>query len=181
MTKKISVLLGPLLLLALGLIFLFFYKSKRTTTHPLPPGPPCLPIVGCLPEMVRNKPTFRWIQSYMQRLDTEIACFRLGGVHVIAVGSSELAFKFFKEHDAVFATRPECMSGRIPSNGYLPTGDQWKKMRRVMATEVLTPRVHGWLHAARRSRSPRSTRVRPIQEWRCECERSCEVLLWLFE
>ncbi|KAH6796209.1 hypothetical protein C2S51_037195 [Perilla frutescens var. frutescens] len=147
------------LLLALGFtLFIFFYKSttriKRRTTHALPPGPAGYPIVGCLPEMVKNMPTFRWMHNHMQRLNTEIACFRLGSVHVITVSSPELAQQFFKEQDAIFAMRPDCISARLISNGYqsavlTPCGDQHKKMKRIIVSEVLTVGVHKWLHPKR--------------------------------
>ncbi|KAG6399612.1 hypothetical protein SASPL_141093 [Salvia splendens] len=55
----------------------------------------------------------------MQTSKTEIACFRLGSVHVITVTSPQLARQFFKEHDAIFSSRPETMSTRLTTNGYL--------------------------------------------------------------
>ncbi|KAH6768549.1 hypothetical protein C2S51_013885 [Perilla frutescens var. frutescens] len=146
------------LLALVSTLFIIFYKSttriKKTTSHPLPPGPAGYPIVGCLLEMVKNKPTFRWIHNHMRRLDTEIACFRIGSVHVITVSSPELVRQIFKEQDDIFATRPDSMSARLTSNGYLSTalshtGDQWKKMRRVIVLEVVTPSMYQWLHAKR--------------------------------
>lgn len=156
MMVKISLSIEFLSSLALGFaLFIIFYKGvKKTTTLSLPPGPTAYPIVGCLLEMLRNKPTFRWMHDHMHRLNTEIACFRLGGVHVITVSSPELIKQIFKEQDDIFATRPDCMSGRLPSNGYkttalAPTGDQWKKMRKVIVSEVLTTGVYQLLHAKR--------------------------------
>lgn len=131
-------------------------KSKRskTTTPLLPPGPTAYPILGCLPQMINNKPAFRWIHKTMQELDTEIACFRLGNTHVIPVTSPELSREFLKKHDALFASRPVYMTAKLTSNGYLnaiiaPLGDQWKKMRRVLASHVLSPAMHRRLHDKR--------------------------------
>ncbi|XP_057803637.1 isoleucine N-monooxygenase 1-like [Salvia miltiorrhiza] len=148
-----------LLLVTLGFaLSMIFYISntriKKRPKHPLPPGPAGFPLIGCLPEMMINKPTFRWMHNYMQRLNTEIACFRLGVVNAVTITSPELARQFLKEHDAVFASRPDIMSARLVSNGYLstvlaPAGDQWKKMRRVMVSEVLATAVHEWLHPKR--------------------------------
>lgn len=45
---------------------------------PLPPGPKPWPIVGNLPEMLANRPAFRWIHKLMSDMDTDIACIRLG-------------------------------------------------------------------------------------------------------
>ena len=36
----------------------------------LPPGPKSWPIVGNLPEMLANKPAFRWIHKLMDDMDT---------------------------------------------------------------------------------------------------------------
>ncbi|KAK4434002.1 Tryptophan N-monooxygenase [Sesamum alatum] len=112
------------------------------------------PIVGCLPEMMKNKPTFRWIHQLMQEMNTEIACIRLGNTHVIPVTSPELAREFLRKQDVVFASRPDCMSGKLTSTGYLtavlsPMGDQWKKMRRIVASEVLSPTMNRWLYGKR--------------------------------
>ncbi|CAN4107090.1 unnamed protein product [Withania somnifera] len=90
--------------------------------------------------LLSNKPAFEWINN----LIVEIACIRLGNVHVIPVISPELACRFLKEHDSVFSSRPICMSANLVSNGYLtssflPMDEQWMKMRRVLASHVLSP------------------------------------------
>ncbi|XP_047976335.1 tryptophan N-monooxygenase CYP79A68-like [Salvia hispanica] len=151
---------NKLLSLLAYLVSLIFLKlivvsiNKRSTAPLLPPGPTAYPVVGSLPEMLLKKPTFRWIHNLMQTLNTEIACIRLGTVHVIVVTSPELSRDFLKKHDAIFASRPEAVSARLISNGYLtlafsPAGDQWKKMRKVMASEVLSMRVFRSIHAKR--------------------------------
>ncbi|KAH6795169.1 phenylalanine N-monooxygenase-like protein [Perilla frutescens var. hirtella] len=147
-----------LLLLALGFVVsIIFYKTTRTKTAtmpPLPPGPTGYPIVGCLPKMVKNKPAFRWIHQTMQDFNTEIACFHLGRVHFVVVSSPELARQFLKEQDAIFALRPHSLSARIASIDYLsavlaPGGNQWKKMKKIMVSEVLSIGLHERLHARR--------------------------------
>ncbi|KAL6503450.1 hypothetical protein OROGR_025373 [Orobanche gracilis] len=132
-------------------------ELKHQTTPPLPPGPKGWPLIGCLPEMIknRNRPTFRWIHNLMQQSNTEIACIRLGQVHVIPVTSPELAREFLRKQDETFASRPDCMSGRIASSNYLtailsPAGHQWKKMRRIVTSEILSPSMHRLLHVKRR-------------------------------
>ncbi|XP_072968138.1 tyrosine N-monooxygenase-like [Typha angustifolia] len=137
----------------LFLISLFFFllhslafqpKDKTTSAsrRRLPPGPIPSPIVGNILTMLRHKPHFRWILNVSERKD--ITCIRLGGTHVIVVNSPALAREFLKKHDATFATRPCTIATDYSSRGYLsviftPWGDQWKKMRRVMASEVLSP------------------------------------------
>ncbi|EOA22549.1 hypothetical protein CARUB_v10003209mg [Capsella rubella] len=124
-------------------------KSKKTVSVtsytrklPLPPGPKSWPLIGNLPEILgRNKPVFRWIHSLMKELNTDIACIRLANTHVIPVTSPRLAREILKKQDSVFATRPLTMGTEYCSRGYLtvavePLGEQWKKMRRVVASHV---------------------------------------------
>ncbi|KAH0645334.1 hypothetical protein KY284_033218 [Solanum tuberosum] len=90
----------------------------------------------------------------MEELNTEIACIRLGTIHVIPITSPELACEFLHTHDSVFSSRPICMSASLISNGYLtsvfvPMGDQWMKMRRILASHVLTPTSFHWLRGKR--------------------------------
>ncbi|GMP89975.1 hypothetical protein CsSME_00041317 [Camellia sinensis var. sinensis] len=81
-------------------------------------------------------------------------CIRLGNVHVISVTSPEISREFLRRQDAVFASRPVCLPADIASGGYLsaalsPMGDQWKKMRKVLTSEVLSTSRHHWLHDKR--------------------------------
>ncbi|XP_047975110.1 tyrosine N-monooxygenase-like [Salvia hispanica] len=150
--------ISKLEILALCLLSLIIFKlisiKKRSTAPPLPPGPTAFPFVGSLPQMLTNKPVSQWILNLMQQLSTEIACIKLGGVHVISVTSPELSREFLKKHDAIFASRPDNLVARLATDGYRglilsPSGDQWKKMRRVMASEVLTTSVFKRLHTKR--------------------------------
>ncbi|GFQ07136.1 valine n-monooxygenase 1 [Phtheirospermum japonicum] len=104
--------------------------------------------------MIKNKPTFRWINKLMQENNTEIACIRLGQTYFIPVSSPELAREFVRKNDQAFATRPICMTGKIASSDYLttalsPAGNQWKKMRKIVASEILSPSMHRFLHVKR--------------------------------
>ncbi|CDP17747.1 unnamed protein product [Coffea canephora] len=121
---------------------------------PLPLGPNSLPFFGCIFQMLRNRPTHRWIRKVMDDMNTEIACFRIFGVRVISVTSPELAREFFKKHDSIFSNRPVCMSAELSSEGYLttilsPLGDQYKKMKRIIVSSVFSPAKHQWLHSKR--------------------------------
>ena len=55
-----------------------------------------------------------------------------------------------KKHDAIFASRPETMATSIISRGNLTTafglgGEQWKKMRRILVSEILSQSRMRWL------------------------------------
>ncbi|KAG9445467.1 hypothetical protein H6P81_016807 [Aristolochia fimbriata] len=154
-----------LILVASFLFFLTHYRSsdyynytsskkKNKSSSSLPPGPAGWPLVGNLPEIFINRPAFRWILSAMKEMNANIACFRLGNVHVVPVTCPEIAREFLKKNDAAFATRPLTMGTEYSSRGYLsiavaPWGDQWKKMRRVVASEIVSPARLRWLHDKR--------------------------------
>ncbi|KAH7564736.1 hypothetical protein JRO89_XS09G0015900 [Xanthoceras sorbifolium] len=147
-------------LVFIAITFLYrFFKSRFQGNEnlkkcSLPPGPKPWPIVGSLPEMLRNKPTFRWIHELMNDMNTKIACIRLGCVHVIAVSCPEISREFLKKQDALFASRPISMSTEMTTKGYLsailvPFGEQWKKMKKIVTMEVVSPARHLLFHATR--------------------------------
>ncbi|CAI9774060.1 unnamed protein product [Fraxinus pennsylvanica] len=122
-------------------------QSKKPA---LPPSPFSWPIVGNLPEVYMNKPAFKWVDGTVKKLKTNIACFRLGRVHVMVVVSPELAREFLQKHDSVFVSRPITMATEYSSRGFLtmgvsPWGEQWKKMRRIVTHELLSPTRLRWL------------------------------------
>ncbi|KAL4333719.1 hypothetical protein GQ457_07G019700 [Hibiscus cannabinus] len=137
---------------------LFFVKTKGKSMGmneqepALPPGPTPWPLIGNIPEILRrkNKPTFRWIHGLMKELNTDIACIKLANTHVIPVTSPEIAREFLRKHDSVFGSRPITMATEYSSRGFLtiavvPWGDQWKKMKKVVASEIVTPARLSWL------------------------------------
>ncbi|XP_068661119.1 tryptophan N-monooxygenase CYP79A68-like [Aristolochia californica] len=147
-----------LILVASFLFVLLLFRSdnlkKSKSVIELPPGPAPWPFLGNLPEIFFNRPAFRWILGLMKDMNTNIACVRLGNVHVVPVTCPEIAREFLKKQDAIFASRPLIMGTEYSSRGYLPIavtpwGDQWKKMRRVVASEIMSPARLRWLHDKR--------------------------------
>ncbi|KAG2394332.1 Isoleucine N-monooxygenase [Vigna angularis] len=136
-----------------GLGFHLLKKSKNEEI-PLPPGPKPWPIIGNLPEMLATRPTFRWINNLMKGMKTEIACIRLGNVHVIPVTCPIIAREFLRKQDATFASRPTSITTSLISRGYLTTAvvplrEQWKKMRRIVGNELLSTTIHHQLQHKR--------------------------------
>ncbi|KDP45699.1 hypothetical protein JCGZ_17306 [Jatropha curcas] len=104
--------------------------------------------------MSKNEPAFRWIHHLMKQMNTEIACFRLGNVHVITVTCPNISCEFLKAQDSNFATRPITISSGVTSKEYLttaltPCGDQWKKMKRILVTQMLCPAKQLWFYGKR--------------------------------
>lgn len=120
------------------------YLRKPKGDHELPPGPTGWPVIGNLLQMVKNRPTHLWIHRVMKDMQTEIACFRFAGVHVIAVTSSEIAREVLREKDEALADRADSYSSNLISHGYKdiifsPCGESWKMMKKVMVTKLMSP------------------------------------------
>ncbi|VAI54514.1 unnamed protein product [Triticum turgidum subsp. durum] len=96
--------------------------SSAMVPLPLPPGPWSWPLVGSLPEMVLNKPAFRWIHRVMKDMGTDIACFRLGGVHVVPITCPKIAREVLKKQDKNFLSRPLTLASDAISCGYKDAG-----------------------------------------------------------
>ncbi|XP_044962690.1 tyrosine N-monooxygenase-like [Hordeum vulgare subsp. vulgare] len=137
--------------------------SSATVSLSLPPGPWSWPVVGSLPEMMLNKPAFRWTDGVMKEMGTDIACFHLGGVHVIPITCPKFAREVLKNQDANFLSRPLTFASSAISCGYkdvvlTPFGDQWRKMRKVLTSEIICPSRHKWLHDKRAEEADNFTR-----------------------
>ncbi|XP_038683864.1 valine N-monooxygenase 1-like [Tripterygium wilfordii] len=154
------------LIIAFLVSIIGFLKLKRRSSTlkkvnkglPLPPGPTPWPILGNIPETLRFKPTFRWIHQMMKEMNTDIACIRLANTNIIPVLCPEIPQEMLKKHDAHFADRPLSVSADAISGGYMttvvvPYNEQWKKMRKILVSEIICPARHKWLHDKRAEES----------------------------
>lgn len=148
LTEAIVALVFTSLSLMLHYVTKHCYNTSRSHDL-LPPGPTPWPIVGCIPQMLWKKPVFRWIHLFMEEKGVEIACFRFGKVHVFPVTCPKIAKQFLKNQDAAFASRSLTMATDILSHGYKnivlsPYGETWKRIRRLLTSEILSPAKLRW-------------------------------------
>uniref|UniRef100_J3LRA8 Tyrosine N-monooxygenase n=1 Tax=Oryza brachyantha TaxID=4533 RepID=J3LRA8_ORYBR len=161
-----NTILSVVVTLLAFLMFLFIiYRnstsmSKKRGQHcQLPPGPATLPVIGNMHQMIWNKPAvFRWIHHLLREMDTDILRLRLGAVNVVVVACPEMACEVARKKDAVFASRPVTFASGSFSFGYMasslsPHGEQWRKMRRVISSEIVSPASERQLRHLREAES----------------------------
>ncbi|CAI0377301.1 unnamed protein product [Linum tenue] len=156
-TKAFLILLS----LLVSIVLTITLKRKRAAASnlpPLPPSPPSWPVIGNLPEIIfHTKPMFRWVHDVMKDMNTDICLIRLpaGGPTIVPVLDPAIAREMLRKHDASFADRPASFGSHVISDGYLTTvmsptcDDQWRKMRKVLTSEIVSPARHKWLHTKR--------------------------------
>ncbi|CAL1377686.1 unnamed protein product [Linum trigynum] len=160
-TTAMKAILLALLISFISLINLRKRSSKlkstgiaKNSTLPLPPSPPSWPVIGNLPDIIRRKPVFRWVHHLMKEMNTDICLIRLGNTNIIPVLDPAIAREMLKRQDAIFANRPYTVGSHALSGGYMttavvPYNDQWRKMRKVLTSEIICPARHKWLHDKR--------------------------------
>jgi tyrosine N-monooxygenase len=81
----------------------------------------------------------------------------------VSITCPEIAREVLRKQDANFISRPLTFASETFSGGYRnavlsPYGDQWKKMRRVLTSEIICPSRHAWLHDKRVDEADNLTR-----------------------
>ncbi|XP_075646991.1 cytochrome P450 705A20-like [Castanea sativa] len=119
----------------------FFKKpSKTKTSLHLPPSPPALPIIGHLHYLGPS------LYKSLTKLSTKygpLLYLKLGVSRCLVVSSASVANEIFKTHDLAFAERPSFpFSDKLPygSSGFFvaPYGDQWRFIKKLCMTELLS-------------------------------------------
>ncbi|CAN1168103.1 Valine N-monooxygenase 1 [Linum perenne] len=129
-------------------------KPMSTLKPMLPPSPPSWPLIGNLPEIITKKPVFKWVHNLMKEMNTDICLIRLGRTNVITVLDPAIAREMLKKQDAIFVDRPCTTGSHAMTGGYMttigvPYNDQWRKMRKVLTSEIISPARLKWLHEKR--------------------------------
>ncbi|CAI0437466.1 unnamed protein product [Linum tenue] len=102
-------------------IFIFFSKSRPSTTPPLPPSPPTkLPLIGHMHHLATANSSLlphRALRDLAHKHGPAIMHLQLGQVQTIVVSSAHIAEAFLKTHDVNFAQRPPAHSADILAYG----------------------------------------------------------------
>ncbi|CAL1384717.1 unnamed protein product [Linum trigynum] len=137
-------------------IFIFFSKSRPSTTHnrnitpPLPPSPPTkLPLIGHMHHLATGNSSLlphRALRDLAHKHGPAIMHLQLGQVQTIVVSSAHIAEAFLKTHDVNFAQRPPAHSADILAYGctdivFAPYGDYWRQLRKICTVELFSTKM----------------------------------------
>ncbi|XP_057865388.2 geraniol 8-hydroxylase-like isoform X2 [Cryptomeria japonica] len=132
-----SVLISGVLVLFSVLLW-----RKKTNMLPLPPGPPAWPVVGNL-FLLGQKPNYSLFA--LSRQYGPLMTIYLGMKRAVVVSTSAMAKEVLKTHDHNFAGRTliqamKVLSYHKSSLVWSQYGPYWRKLRRVLTTELLSPK-----------------------------------------
>ncbi|CAH9108473.1 unnamed protein product [Cuscuta europaea] len=122
---------------------LCYYILRSRTRHrglPTPPSPPRLPIIGHL-HLLSDMP-HRTFARLAKKLGP-IFHLQLGQVPTVVISSARLAEQILKNHDHVFASRPQLIGAQYLSFGcsditFSQYGPYWRQARKICVTELLS-------------------------------------------
>lgn len=125
----------PTFILSLSflLTFIYVFSISGRRNNRLPPGPYPYPVIGNLLQL-GDKP-HRSLATLSRRYGP-LMSLRLGSRTTIVVSSPEMAKEFFQKHDQSFSSRSIPYTGRVMGHheysiAWLPTGEQWRRLRKI--------------------------------------------------
>ncbi|XP_026412009.1 cytochrome P450 71B26-like [Papaver somniferum] len=131
-----------LLLLLLHPLFFFIssFKGRNDQTKPnFPPGPPKLPIIGNLHQLIAKQP--HQALSQLSNIYGPVMLLQYGRVPTVVISSVEAAEQVLKTLDVVFCNRIQLAGRKRLSYNYVdmalaPHGEYWREVRKICVLEL---------------------------------------------
>ncbi|KAL5975991.1 hypothetical protein ACLOJK_020321 [Asimina triloba] len=117
-------------------------------TPALPPSPIALPLIGHL--YLLGPLAHQSLDALAKRYGPIIHLYLSSFGSTVVVSSPALAREFLKSFDLTFASRPSVVAQKYIGSGddslsftFLPYGTQWKFLKKILMTELFSPRKIG--------------------------------------
>nr|WEQ50539.1 cytochrome P450 76AH58 [Salvia officinalis] len=128
------------LVVALSLIALTGFLSRRRRAQRLPPGPKPLPVIGNILQL--GKKPYETLSS-LAKTHGPIMSIHLGSLYTVVVSSPEMAKEFLQRHGQVFSGRTDkqvaqARNQNTLSMGFIPVGKEWRDKRKICAEHVFS-------------------------------------------
>jgi cytochrome P450 len=128
-------------------VFLVVYYWKRRSRYPLPPGPKCLPIIGSILSIPRDKEWFtftKWAQQH-----GPVVYFNVLGKEFVVLNSAQAINDLLVTRGANYANRPALqmlsdLTGCDKISAFLPYGDRLTTSRKLLSSILTTRAVPRW-------------------------------------
>ncbi|PIL22724.1 cytochrome P450 [Ganoderma sinense ZZ0214-1] len=126
----------PLVAVLLLVVHLYLRRSRlaaRSRGHPLPPGPPRLPILGNLFDIPKDVP---WeVYRNLNRQYGNIISLQVMDQIIVVIDDVTIAVELFERRSAIYSSRPTsnviALSGWTQSLPLMPYGQWWRSHRRM--------------------------------------------------
>ncbi|PWA67760.1 cytochrome P450 [Artemisia annua] len=128
--------------------FLYIFANKwfkrSGSSARLPPGPYPIPIIGSMFKL-GNKPHHSL--AALSETYGPLMSLKIGSITTIVVSSREIVQEVFSKHDMSFSSRTvpygvNCYTQNLTKNSviWLPVGDKWRIMRKVLKEQLFSIR-----------------------------------------
>jgi cytochrome P450 len=130
----------PLILLLLGIVFIFKYlKAPSTRLRPLPPGPRGLPVIGNIHQTLGGKTPVEILKDQHQKYGA-IVHLQIGQRSIVSLNSHEVAHELINKRNIIYGSRPRLVLGETLGSELMlplmPNGERWRA-HRLIATKLL--------------------------------------------